>query len=487
MKKFLKGLFGNNKSNNSNNGDDNVFGRIGQDDLLNDLPLASKSTEQYVFKILDYGTHYNEGQATTIDNYNWSPYGLICNAPKTYPVYQDAVTSYCPSQVNGKDYLIVKFEKPVLIQQVHIYETLGAGSICKISAVKMNSLNDIIERFKGKANNKNNKANSKSEEEQDEDEDEYVEEGTNEQKAWSASNSNSDKEGLKNEEGLYEGTISSQLTYDQLANNRKILSESMEWITLWKGSKTNGIANSRDFCPKLKDKTYEAIFSNIIRIDMDLNGEWSEIDTIRLDGISFPDSVVNNNGMLSSSSLGDGNNVEKSYLEIFKMERFTDLCLVHVASGFEVKSHCGLLASRSVVFKEMIDKLFLERTQNGQQQQGEELRLLIEDDISFECFKSIVEYLYCNSILLLEDNIITICQFAQKYELTDLINLCCDVLFICLTRNNILNYYKITKELNLIQLNETTLKCMKEYYKRISSIPELDYVLSPEDKKKIKM
>ncbi|KAL9645895.1 hypothetical protein ABK040_003625 [Willaertia magna] len=432
----------------------------------NDIPIASKEIQQYVYKILDYNSHY--GETKKPPNLNWSPYGLI-GEPTMYPRYKDSQTCYCPSVASGgNEYFIVMFEKPVLVKSLKIYETLGAGAVCKISAVKINSLRSIS--FKKPYNILNNNYNNNHLNNNNEEEEYnvYLKEK---------------EEQLKEEEEeqqLIEGTLENPLTIEDREINRKILNK-LEWITLWKGNKTSGHTTARIFSPTLFTQTSDTsitttrieednyIFTNIIKIDLDLNNEWSEFDAIKLIGIAFPEMIDDIDGKLKNS-----------YLEIFKKEEYCDISLIHEKSGFEVKAHCGLLASRSLIFKQKIDELMLYCNNNNCRK---EIVMNIEDDISFECLKVILEFLYCNSVDITMEEIIPISLFAQKYELNDLLKYCGEVLYISLTYNNIVKFLKKSKELKLTNLYDAILKCMKDNCDLISKKKEIIQELSFEEKR----
>ncbi|KAL9648282.1 hypothetical protein ABK040_001699, partial [Willaertia magna] len=107
----------------------------------------------------------------------------------------------------------------------------------------------------------------------------------------------------------------------------------------------------------------------------------------------------------------------------------------------------------------------------------------IEDDISFECLKVILEFLYCNSADITMEEIIPISLFAQKYELNDLLKYCGEVLYISLTYNNIVKFLKKSKELKLTNLYDAILKCMKDNCDLISKKKEIIQELSFEEKR----
>ncbi|KAL9645896.1 hypothetical protein ABK040_003626 [Willaertia magna] len=390
------------------------------------IPIASKSIEQYVHSILDYGSYYEEE-----DELSYSPYQII-GLPTTYPQYDDSETTYCPKDPNGTDYLIVQFEKPVLIKQLNIYETYGAGAVCKISA-----LNKRIKEGKivGFINDNGKKL-----------EDTGIVD-------------------YNYEEKLYEGTHQIPLTTIMKEENKRMLNK-MEWIILWEGSSTSGQhTTARIFSPPIIEK----IFTNVIRIDMSFN-EWPEIDCVKLDGHSFSSKEDFLYEILSMNMLE-----VNSYLEIFKGGQFCDLILLHKESGFEINAHSMVLASRSLIFKEKIDNLYKNKKNN------EEIKILIEDNISFETFKDIIGYMYSNYIEVDEDNVISTYQFAEGYEMNDLMEFCCNVLYFRLTKNNILNLYNKTKEYNLQKLNDIIIKCITDNHEIISDTKEIEELIFKND------
>ncbi|KAL9645886.1 hypothetical protein ABK040_003616 [Willaertia magna] len=432
----------NNYKQQLNNDDDqNVL-----DDISLDIPLASREIQQFVAKVLDYESYYNESQIPKSTNF--SPYHIV-GKPTMYPLYKNDPSVFCPSSKTGTNYVIVQFEKPVLVKKVNIYETLGAGSVSEILALNMNSLDNIM---KGLKESKSTEEGNKNKEEEEEGED----------------------KGLKEEERklFIEGTLDKPLTNKEKSVNKDVL-EAMEWITLWKGDTTSGHEEARIFSPPLLD---EDVFTNVIRINLTLNGEWSEIDAIQLEGITIPEW----DSLRCLPSLREINR----YLTFMKFEEYSDVLLVHKQSGYEVKAHAGLLASRCSVLRERIQKLYNNsQTISNDNTNKEPIRLFIEDDISLDCFKGIVEYLYCNRISLCEENLVPIVQFARNYKLRDLEQYCGQLLYISLTKRNVLDFYKITKEYTY--LNEMVLKCMKDNFNRVYDIKNLDKVLMANEKKKI--
>ncbi|KAL9648295.1 hypothetical protein ABK040_001712 [Willaertia magna] len=398
------------------------------------IPIASKSIEQYVYSILDYGSYYEEDAypeysddgEEEMDKLAYSPYQII-GPPTTYPRYEDSGTTYCPNDSNGTDYLIVQFEKPVLIKQVNIYETYGA--VCKISALNSLNNNGTIVGFIDNNNCKKLKME--------------------------------DTGLIDYKDRLCGGTYNKPLATRMKEENKRILNK-MEWITLWEGSSTSGQhTTARIFSPPIIEK----IFTNIIRIDMNFN-EWYEIDCVKLDGHSFS-SKEDFLYEILSMNMSEVN----SYLEIFKRGQFCDLTLLHKESGFEINAHCMVLASRSLIFKEKIDNLYKNKKNN------EEIKILVEDIISFETFKDIIGYMYSNYIEIDENNVISIYKFADDYEMNDLMDLCCNALYFLLTKNNILNLYNQTKEYNLQKLNDKIIKFIKDNHEVISDTKEIEELI----------
>ncbi|EFC36570.1 predicted protein [Naegleria gruberi] len=100
--------------------------------LLENIPFEAKMREQYPCNVLGYSTFYNDQGLPNDRTQQWCPYQVI-GPPTCYPNLGDNVTAWCPAGMAGPEHIIVEYEKPVIAKEVHVYETLGPGSTCKIS------------------------------------------------------------------------------------------------------------------------------------------------------------------------------------------------------------------------------------------------------------------------------------------------------------------------------------------------------------------
>eukprot|EP00054_Salpingoeca_dolichothecata_P004163 m.29683 g.29683 ORF g.29683 m.29683 type:complete len:314 (+) comp14395_c0_seq2:504-1445(+) len=59
---------------------------------------------------------------------------MVCGASRVYPASGDNPLSWCPQNYNGQEHIELKYDQLVMLQEVHLYETMATGPVTCIKA-----------------------------------------------------------------------------------------------------------------------------------------------------------------------------------------------------------------------------------------------------------------------------------------------------------------------------------------------------------------
>ncbi|KAI9342079.1 hypothetical protein DFJ73DRAFT_533877 [Zopfochytrium polystomum] len=96
---------------------------------------TEKAVGQWVTEVLDYSTEYG--------NPGWAAFQVV-GPPNVFPALIDSADSWTPLEYNnGAEYLVVRVDRPVRIEQVLVWETLTPGAIVRISALPLTHIEAV--------------------------------------------------------------------------------------------------------------------------------------------------------------------------------------------------------------------------------------------------------------------------------------------------------------------------------------------------------
>ncbi|KAG2389265.1 hypothetical protein C9374_014665 [Naegleria lovaniensis] len=234
-------------------------------------------------------------------------------------------------------------------------------------------------------------------------------------------------------------TVSNAITGNSSAPHLNYNSD--DWVTVFERSApayTNGKAE--DFCPPLKFKN---IKTRIIRVDMVLAG-WSEIDAIKL--VGKPKIEYFESQLTALSAV---------YKKMFKDALFTDILLIHTKSGKQIKAHKSILTRRSEFFKAMVECDMIESKTSV---------IEFDEDISYEIFESVIEYVYTNHIEVNMDNIFHVYVLADKLLIHSLCTYCGRMFSTFINDDNVFKLSQIAKQFRSYKLNEIAMEWIVDSY-----------------------
>nr|CAG4719017.1 unnamed protein product [Naegleria fowleri] len=224
---------------------------------------------------------------------------------------------------------------------------------------------------------------------------------------------------------------------------------SNEWVTLFERSAPEYVhGKAVDFCPPLKHRN---IKTRIIRIDMQLSG-WSEIDAIKL--VGKPNFEVVESKLTALSAV---------YKKMFNDALFTDVTLVHTKSGKQIKAHKSILTRRSEFFKAMVECEMIESKTS---------MIEFDEDISFDIFESVIEYIYTNHIELNMDNIFYVYVLADKLLIHSLCTYCGRKFSTFINDENVFKLSQIAKQFRSYKLNEIAMEWIVDSYTELFLVKE---------------
>ncbi|KAG2389416.1 hypothetical protein C9374_013976 [Naegleria lovaniensis] len=205
----------------------------------NRILIRPYETQQWACRVLGFSSQYSS---------SWSA-DNVTGESDTFPKYGDMTSAWAPKSSSGsKEFLVVQFEKNVLITQVHIYETFNPGAVVKVSCLPA----DMEHK-------------------------------------------------LEIAEVIEDQNIDQEYYDEQFVH--KPLEFTQDWVVLYEGDPQQQILpqKSRIFVPPIKPFS---CVTRTLRIDMDCISSlsWSEIDAIKLIGI-ICDANVNNIPSASNSKL----------------------------------------------------------------------------------------------------------------------------------------------------------------------------------------
>ncbi|KAL9648120.1 hypothetical protein ABK040_007485 [Willaertia magna] len=219
--------------------------------------------------------------------------------------------------------------------------------------------------------------------------------------------------------------------------------EPEKWIVLWEGRTPRPNLSMTE--PFTIDVGLN-IRITVIKVELSMAGQWSELDAISLVGAAQPTPT-------KLSALG------QVYLKMFNDALYTDLVLKHLKSGSELKVHKAILCSRSEYFKTIIESNMIE---------SQTSIINIEDDVTFEVFKGVIQFIYSNYIELTKlEEVVQTYVVADQYLVSELKEQCVTKFTYYLSEENVLDLFSETKQCNAVDLQEKCYDFIVQFYPKI--------------------
>ena len=133
---------------------------------------------------------------------------------------------------------------------------------------------------------------------------------------------------------------------------------------------------------------------------------------------------------------------------LYKDGTMSDVTFIIGSEQKEFKANKAFLAAHSSVFKAMLFGQMMESQLNS------EIEII---DIEPKAFESVLKYCYCNDPELSSNNVVSIKQIADKYQIDGLSKLCDRVFGECLNQNN---FCKLLKDSMNFKMDGYIKQCM---------------------------
>ena len=224
---------------------------------------------------------------------------------------------------------------------------------------------------------------------------------------------------------------------------------SYKWVVLFERPDAVFVTGAQDFSPELSNK---GTYSDTIRIDMKLGANWSEIDAIKLVGKTKVD-------LPKITKLG------AIYKKMFDDALFTDLNIVHKQSGNTLRVHKSIMTSRSEYFKVICESEMIESKTSV---------IEFEEDVPFNTFKDVVEFIYSNHININQENIYQVYLLADQFLIGSLSTYCGRLFSTWMDGENAFEMARMAKKHCCHKLNEVALEYIVDNYTLLFLNPQFE-------------
>jgi len=147
--------------------------------------------------------------------------------------------------------------------------------------------------------------------------------------------------------------------------------------------------------------------------------------------------------------------ISATYSKVFHDGLFSDLVLLHKPSGKEVKAHKFILCFRSEFFKTIIGSKMIESKTSV---------IEFEEDLPFDIFTKVVEYIYSSRIELTVENVLFVYVLADQLMLESLVGMCEEYFSSLVNEDTVFQYLRTANTMNSEKLSSIVHKYISTRY-----------------------